>query len=153
MDTFLTIAEVAQRTGLSAHTLRYYERIGLLGGVARAPGGQRRYAASDMEWIGFLQRLRATGMPIQDMLVFARLRSEGPATVSARRALLETHLSDVLAHVQSLRQSAKVLQDKIGHYRKLEALPSPASTQDGGSRHEPERTLRKRTGQATGNRR
>eukprot|EP01042_Synura_sphagnicola_P015488 gene15489-19614_t len=60
MASLLTIAEVAKRTGLTAHTLRYYERAGLIAPVARAPGGQRRYAASDMEWIGFLLRLRET---------------------------------------------------------------------------------------------
>ena len=53
MASLLTIAEVAERTDLTAHTLRYYERAGLIAPVARAPGGQRRYAASDMEWIGF----------------------------------------------------------------------------------------------------
>ncbi len=67
MDTHLTINEVATRTGLSAHTLRYYERAGLIAHVARAPGGQRRYAVSDMDWIGFLLRLRTTHMPIRQM--------------------------------------------------------------------------------------
>ena len=75
MESSLTIKDVSQRTGLSAHTLRYYERIGLIAPVARATGGQRRYAAADMDWLAFLLRLRTTGMPIQGMLEFARLRS------------------------------------------------------------------------------
>ena len=87
MESGLNIEAVARRTGLSAHTLRYYERIGLIAPVARAAGGQRRYAASDLDWIGFLQRLRETRMPIGQMLVFAELRSAGNTTVPARRQM------------------------------------------------------------------
>lgn len=123
MDTQLTINEVATRTGLSAHTLRYYERAGLIAPVARAPGGQRRYAASDMDWIGFLLRLRATHMPIGQMQVFARLRGKGNATAPERRQMLMP-LADVQASIKLMQQSAKVLQAKIEHYRELErSLP------------------------------
>ena len=64
MESHLSIDEVAQRSGLTAHTLRYYERIGLSAPIHRASGGQRRYAASDMAWVEFLLRLRTTNMPI-----------------------------------------------------------------------------------------
>ena len=86
-----TIAEVAALSGLSAHTLRYYERIGLLDPVARVHGGQRRYDAKDLAWLAFLQRLRATGMPIRDMQRYAELRRQGDSTLAARRALLKGH--------------------------------------------------------------
>ena len=76
MEPHLSIDEVARRTGLTAHTLRYYERIGLIAPVGRAPGGQRRYAASDMAWIEFLLRLRTTRMPIGKMQAFAALRPD-----------------------------------------------------------------------------
>ncbi|WP_035206437.1 MerR family transcriptional regulator [Acidovorax sp. CF316] len=128
MASHLTIAEVAERTGLSAHTLRYYERAGLIAPVARAPGGQRRYAASDMEWIGFLLRLRETQMPIGQMQAFARLRSEGNATIGARRSLLEQHLQQVLATIAAMQQAAQALQTKIGHYEGLEASLRPTQT-------------------------
>jgi len=120
MESCLSITEVAKRTGLTAYTLRYYERIGLLAPVPRAGGGQRRYAASDMDWLGFLLRLRATGMPIQRMQAFARLRSQGNATASERREMLEKHLAEVLAQVQALQQSAQVLQAKIAYYQQVE---------------------------------
>ncbi len=120
MESCLSINEVAKRTGLTAYTLRYYERIGLIAPVARAGGGQRRYAASDMDWLGFLLRLRATGMPIQQMQEFARLRSQGNATASERREMLEKHLFEVLAQVQALQQSAQVLQAKISYYQQVE---------------------------------
>lgn len=120
MESCLTITQVAKRTGLTAYTLRYYERIGLIAPVARAGGGQRRYAALDMDWLGFLLRLRATGMPIQRMQEFARLRSQGNATASERREMLEQHLAEVLAQVQALQQSAQVLQAKIAYYQQVE---------------------------------
>jgi len=120
MESCLTINEVSKRTGLTAYTLRYYERVGLIAPIARASGGQRRYAASDMDWLEFLLRLRATGMPIQRMQEFARLRSEGNVTARERREILEIHLAEVMAHVLALQHSAEVLQAKIEHYRQIE---------------------------------
>lgn len=151
MESFLSIAEVAQHTGLTAHTLRYYERIGLLAPVHRASGGQRRYAASDLDWIGFLIRLRATNMSIQDMKNFAALRSKGATTIQDRRELLERHLSDVLEHMHSLQQSTQVLRDKIKHYRQIETAPSHATT-PAGALDEPQ-PIRTRPGQTARNRR
>lgn len=127
MASHLTITEVAQRTGLTAHTLRYYERAGLIAPVTRAPGGQRRYAASDMDWIGFLLRLRETRMPIGQMQTFAKLRGEGNTTAPERRQMLETHLAEVLAAIKAMQRSAKTLQDKITHYRTIEASLQTAS--------------------------
>lgn len=118
--TSLTIAEVAERTGLTAYTLRYYERIGLIAAVPRASGGQRRYARADMDWLAFLLRLRETGMPIQGMQAFARLRSQGDASVGERREMLEQHLAEVQAKVAALQQSMRALSLKIDHYRAVE---------------------------------
>lgn len=122
MGTSHSIQDVARLTGLSAHTLRYYERVGLLAPVGRAPGGRRRYAQIDLDWIAFLQRLRATGMPIRDMLTFARLRAEGPVTVPERRTLLEQHLLQVRAQIAMLDQAATVLSDKIRIYAEMERI-------------------------------
>ncbi|WP_093015963.1 MerR family transcriptional regulator [Variovorax sp. OV700] len=120
MEVSLTIAEVAQRTGLTAHTLRYYERIGLIAAVPRAPGGQRRYASADMDLLAFLLRLRETGMSIQGMQAFVRLRSQGDASVGERREMLEEHLAEVQARVAALQQSMQALSLKIDHYRAVE---------------------------------
>ena len=93
MTTFLTIAQVAEATGLSTHTLRYYERIGLLDSVQRRDNGHRVFRAEDMTWLAFLLRLRDTGMPIAQMLQYAALRRQGDSleSVSARQRLLELH--------------------------------------------------------------
>lgn len=116
----LTIAEVAALSGLSAHTLRYYERIGLLDPVARVHGGQRRYDADDLAWLAVLQRLRATGMPIRDMQRYAELRRQGDSTVALRRALLEAHRDEVLERIAELQRDLATVTDKITHYQQLE---------------------------------
>lgn len=120
MKTHLTIEEVAKQTGLTAYTLRYYERISLIAPIGRAAGGHRRYAASDMAWIAFLLRLRTTHMPIGMMQTFATLRGMGDTTIPARRRLLEEHLQNTLAGIEAMRLSAKELQSKIDHYRSIE---------------------------------
>lgn len=132
MDSHLSIDEVAKRTGLTAHTLRYYERIGLIAPVARATGGQRRYAASDLAWIEFLLRLRTTHMPIGKMQTFAQLRGAGDATVPQRRQMLEEHLQEVLAEIEAMRQTASTLQAKVEYYRSLEQSLASGPTTDGG---------------------
>ena len=120
MPCHLSIDEVATRTGLTAHTLRYYERIGLIAPVGRAEGGQRRYAAADLAWIDFLLRLRTTRMPIARMQAFATLRAVGDTTVPDRRRMLEAHLQEVLAEMEAMRLSVQALEDKIGYYRAVE---------------------------------
>lgn len=136
MESNLTINEVARRTGLTAYTLRYYERIGLITSIQRAPGGQRRYVISDMAWIEFLLRLRTTNMPIGKMLRFAKLRGAGDQTVLERRQMLEQHLTEVLAEIEVMRQSADTLQAKIEYYRSYEQSLAPDSFSDEGDDNE-----------------
>ncbi|WP_445576691.1 DNA-binding transcriptional regulator, MerR family [Pseudomonas sp. E141] len=121
MNAYQTIDQVAKRTGLTAYTLRYYERIGLLAPVARTAGGQRLYAPTDMAWLEFLLRLRTTHMTIGKMQTFAKLRSAGDSTIAERRQMLESHLQDVQAEVAAMQKAVAALQVKIDHYRALES--------------------------------
>lgn len=116
----MKIGELAKRTGLSAHTLRYYERIGLLPHADRDSSGQRDYDASILIWIEFLARLKTTGMPIREMLRYAALREQGAATGPERRALLEAHREKVRAHIAELQACLLVLDTKIGGYAEAE---------------------------------
>ena len=120
MSQALTIGQVAATTGVSTHTLRYYEQAGLIGAVGRTEAGHRLYAAADLDWLQFVMRLKATGMPIAGMQTFAALRAEGEATVGARRALLETHRDTVLAHIAELQTSLGAIIDKIAYYEAAE---------------------------------
>lgn len=120
METNLTIQQVAALTHLSVHTLRYYERIGLLDSIERASSGHRRYSSKDLAWIKFLNRLRATGMPIRKMQQFAALRRQGEITVSERRKLLEAHRVEVLQQLHELQSNLATIEQKIEHYQSLE---------------------------------
>ena len=116
----MKIGQLARRSGLSAHTIRYYERIGLLPRADRDGSGQRDYDVSILIWIEFLRRLKTTGMPIREMLRYAALRERGPATGAERRALLEAHRETVRAHVAELQACLLVLDSKIGGYADAE---------------------------------
>jgi DNA-binding transcriptional MerR regulator len=112
----MKIGELAKRTGLSAYTIRYYERIGLLPYADRDQSSQRDYDASILIWIEFLGRLKATGMPIRDMLRYAALRERGIGTEAERRELLVQHRERVRARVAEMQDSLRVLDTKIAGY-------------------------------------
>jgi DNA-binding transcriptional MerR regulator len=112
-EPHFTIHQVAEHTGLTEHTLRYYERIGLLDSVGRAQSGHRRYSDADVQRIEFLNRLRATGMPIRQMLEYVQ---GGP---EARGALLEAHRERVLSQMEELQQSLERIEGKIAMYKEV----------------------------------
>jgi DNA-binding transcriptional MerR regulator len=112
----MKIAELAELSGFTAHTIRYYERIGLLPRAARDKSKHRAYEASDLIWLEFLRRLKTTGMPIRQMRHYAELRSKGAASNAERRKLLEAHRERVRAHMVELQFSLAVLDKKIAGY-------------------------------------
>ena len=121
MPTQITIAEAAERSGLSAHTLRYYERIGLIHPVGRGQNGHRRYGRDDIEWLEFLIKLRTTDMPIRQMVEYAELVREGPQTASRRRAMLEAHREALRERIAELEETATVIDRKIETYTQMES--------------------------------
>ncbi len=118
MTTTLSIGELARRTGVSAHTLRYYEASGVLMPAARSAGGCRRYRTTDLEWLEFVMRLKRTGMPLARIKEFAALRARGDATLQARLSLLTAHRECLAAMLEDLSRSAAALDDKIATYRR-----------------------------------
>lgn len=120
MEQELTIQQVAQTTGLSVHTLRYYERCDLIAPIHRASNGHRRYSAQDIRWIQFLTKLRRTGMPIRQIQQYAKLLRQQPDAVHERQALLEAHRQTVVEHLQELQQNLAVIDWKIQHYKEIE---------------------------------
>lgn len=115
----MTIAEMAEVIGVSAHTLRYYERAGLIHPVDRTAGNQRRYSSDHLAWLEFLLRLRATGMPIRQMRVYAELRASGTETVQPRLDMLVEHQRQLRERIAELRRHDAALTEKITTYRTL----------------------------------
>lgn len=130
MTTLRTVEQTAKETGLSADTLRYYERIGLITDIARAQNGHRRYGDGDIIWILFLKQLRTTGMPIAQMKRFAQLRREGDKTATLRREMLEQHQDNLQAQVQLIMDFMSVISLKIERHRQTEQRMNGDHTDD-----------------------
>lgn len=111
-----TISEVAEHTGLSAHTLRWYERIGLMPHVDRTHTGQRRFSNRDLDWLDLVAKLRLTGMPVADMVRYAELVRAGEGTFAEREQLLTAHREDVRQRIAELQSTLDVLDYKIDIY-------------------------------------
>jgi DNA-binding transcriptional MerR regulator len=111
----LTVAEMAELTGVTGHTLRYYERIGLVT-VDRDGAGHRRYGPRAISRVTFITRLRLSGMPIADITEYIRLVEAGENTVPARLALLNAHRARTAAQLEDLKYSLAVIDYKIATY-------------------------------------
>jgi DNA-binding transcriptional MerR regulator len=130
MSKALTIGEVAGMIGVSTHTLRYYEQAGLIRPVGRTQAGHRLYSPADLDWLQFVMRLKATGMPIAGMQAFAALRAEGQSTVGERRDMLVAHRDAVLSRIAELQSNLGAIIDKIAYYE--DAGRQPAGRQSAG---------------------
>lgn len=112
------ISVAADRTGLAADTIRYYDRLGLLGALHRGPGGVRGFDDGDLGWLRVLRCLRETGMTMIDLRAFCSI--DGDVDPGARRGLLERHRADVLARMERTRRELEVIDGKIEAYRRAE---------------------------------
>jgi DNA-binding transcriptional MerR regulator len=124
MSGVFSPSQAAEQSGFSLDTLRYYERIGLLDGIGRAPRGHRQFRDEDLEWLGVLRCLRDTGMPIAQMRRYAELARSGQATLAERLNLLAEHDAHVQERITMLQAQRKHLQDKLAWYRGQ--LPAPS---------------------------
>ena len=115
----LTIQQVSEATGLSAHTLRYYERIGLIHPIEREENTRRLYTEDDIGWIDFLLKLRATGMSIKEMQMYAELQRQGDETLPQRVEMLKSLRDGVEAHIEELNENLKLVYYKIDYYQKV----------------------------------
>jgi DNA-binding transcriptional MerR regulator len=113
--TPLGIADMADRVGVSAHTLRYYERIGLLD-VARDDAGHRRYDAASVRRVVFLTRMRLSGMAISDLQAYIKLVDEGDATIPDRLDLLLEHRDTLRSQIRRLQLALATTEFKIATY-------------------------------------
>ncbi|MEU4223383.1 MerR family transcriptional regulator [Nonomuraea sp. NPDC026600] len=113
----LSIGQVAERTGLSVHTLRLYEREGLFASqIRRRTNGRRIYSEWDVEWLSSCMRFRASGMPLATIRRFAELIRQGPGNEDERLALLRQHQQQVLARIAELTECLNLITQKVGVY-------------------------------------
>lgn len=123
----LTPAQMAERTGASIDTLRYYEREGLLDSVARADSGHRRYSENDVLWVEILLCLRDTGMTIEQLRYYCDLGAQGDHTVPERLRLLADHRLLIEQQIADRQAALALIDHKIGFYRSHQ--PTTATNQ------------------------
>jgi DNA-binding transcriptional MerR regulator len=115
----LTIQEAAEATGLSAHTLRYDERVGLIHPITRQENTRRCYNTQDIGWIDFITKLRATGMSIREMQKYAELQRQGEETLPERVEMLQFLRDQVEERIRELQENLKLVHYKIEVYGQM----------------------------------
>lgn len=123
-----TISQVAAMTGLTAHTLRWYEQIGLLPDVGRSATGQRVFDGRDLERLAFIGKLRVTGMSVAAMVRYAELARQGEATADERQELLEQTRGDVVARIAELQDALAALDEKLACHTSAHGAQERAGT-------------------------
>ena len=120
IPTSLSIGQVAERTGLSVHALRFYEREGLfVNPVRRGPGGRRVYSEDDVDWLTVCVILRASGMPLPVLSRYADLVREGAGNEEQRLALMREHQARVTTRIGRLTESLDLIRFKVGVYEDI----------------------------------
>ena len=114
-----TIREVAEAAGATPHTLRYYERAGLMLDVPRNRSGHRSYGEEHVRWIRFVKRLRGAGMPIASVREYACLVRQGDSSIPERVHLLEQHRDRLREHVRDMAEHLDVIEKKLQRYSEL----------------------------------
>ena len=112
----MTIAEVSKKTELSADTLRYYERIGIIPEVERSESGIRNYTDYDLGWIEFSKCMRNSGMSIESIIEYIKLYNKGDATLEARKQLLVSQRDAMQEKLNDLQATVDKLNKKIENY-------------------------------------
>ena len=121
----MNIKEFSKITGISAHTLRYYEKIGILQEVKRNASGHRNYTERDIVWAEFINRLKETGMPLAKIKKYDSLRKRGEYNAKTRMNLLEQHALVLKQKITEEQQHLKKINEKIQHYEKLLSNKKP----------------------------
>lgn len=119
-----TTAKAAEKIGISAHTLRFYDKEGLLPNVGRDEHGNRRFTDNDLQWLSLLQCLKNTGMSLKDIKRFAECTTIGDDTIDERLALFESQTENVKRQIAELKRYLNLLEYKLAFYQKTKALGS-----------------------------
>ncbi|PHV69911.1 MerR family transcriptional regulator [Sporanaerobium hydrogeniformans] len=112
----MTITEVSEQFALSADTLRYYERIGLIPPVTRNKSGVRDYGEEDIKWVEFIKCMRSAGMPIETLIEYVNMFRQGEVTKQARKELLIGERKALIKRIQEMQETLARLDKKIAAY-------------------------------------
>ncbi len=112
----MKIAEVSERYGISADTLRYYERIGLIPTVNRNNGGIRDYNETDVKRVEFIKCMRSAGLPIEALIEYVGLVQQGDRTIEARKEILKEQRELLVARMKEMQKTLDILDHKIEVY-------------------------------------
>ncbi len=115
----MNIQTFSQRTQLSPHTIRYYEKIGLLKNIHRSTSGHRCFTSADISWIEFIKRLKDMGMPLENMRRYADLRYIGESTLQQRMQLLQKHADVIKERIAIESSHLHNINTKIDYYQKM----------------------------------
>ncbi|TXJ30835.1 MerR family transcriptional regulator [Brachyspira aalborgi] len=115
----MTIAEVSKKVNLSADTLRYYERIGLIPEVNRTESGIRNYTEEDLGWIEFSKCMRNAGMSIEALIEYIKLYKRGDVTLEARKQLLISQKDVIKERLEEIQNTFDRINYKIKNYEKI----------------------------------
>ncbi|WP_379156406.1 MerR family transcriptional regulator [Paenibacillus sp. sgz5001063] len=121
MENKFSSKQVAEITGLSVHTLRYYEQIGLIGGIERDGNGYRLYSQADIVWFNALHYFRAMGMPVREIQKIMAMNKGGVSTITARREFIESYRETVIEQRKELDLRLEKVDQKIDFFRRLES--------------------------------
>ena len=115
----MTIAQVSKRCGVSADTLRYYERMGLLPSIARTPGGIRDYSEDDCSWVDYIKCMRTAGVSVETLAEYVALYRQGDETIVARKQLLLRQRDEIAARIEALTDPLRRLDRKLDGYEHM----------------------------------
>ena len=118
-----TIQEAAEEMNVSAHTLRYYERIGLLPSIQRGANGRRNFTEEDLGWVYWLKLLRESGMSIRTMKRYIEITRAGDHTIDERCTMLEEHRNHLHAQIGKLQGYLEKLEQKVEFYQGYKTRP------------------------------
>lgn len=114
-----TIKQAAEKMNVTAHTLRYYDKEGLLPFVSRDKSGNRVFTEGDLEWLGLISCLKHTGMPIKQIGTYIQWCADGEASIGARRQMLIEHREAILRQLEELNHNLEAINHKIQYYNNL----------------------------------
>ncbi|MCT4594014.1 MAG: MerR family transcriptional regulator [Anaeromicrobium sp.] len=111
-----SIGQISEKTGLTTHAIRYYEKEGLLTNIKRNENGIRKFSDDDIIWISLISCLRETGMSIKDIKYMVDLSLKGKHTVAQRKSILENHKKKVQKQIDDLQNAVKKIDSKLAYY-------------------------------------